>query len=205
MDKIEEFFLRKQLDENEEIIHLIHKHWIAFIWPIIKWSILWIIIPLFLVWLYPQYYNYIFFWVLFVAIMAIYDFFDRYLDVLILTDYWIVHHQWDWFFKSFSSRMEYDSIEDISFELSWILSSIFNFWDLHIERPNWEILFEKTKNPKEAELKILEARKIAKSMWWNSFEWEIDKEWLKSILSEIIKEHLENTNLEKNKKWFRRL
>ena len=211
MNKLENFFLKKQLDKKEEIIHIIHKHWIEFIWPVLKWSILWIVIPLFLVWLYPAYYSYIFVWFAFVAIMAVYDFFDWYLDVLILTDYWIVQYQWDWFFKSYSSRMEYESIEDISFELVWALSSIFDFWDLHIERPSWEMLFTNTKNPKEAELKILEARKIVR-MWWSSWLWgywewgEIDKEWLKSLLSEIITEHMEENqhNYWVVKKWFRR-
>lgn len=206
MNKLESFFLKRQLDEDEEVIHIIHKHWIDFIWPVFKWSILWIFIPGFLVWLYPQYYSYIVFWFLFVAVMAIYDFFDWYLDTLTLTDYWIVHYQWDWFFKSSSSRMEYESIEDISFELSWILSSIFDFWDLHIERPAWEILFEHTANPKEAELKILEARKISRTWWINFWEWqEIDKEWLKSLLWEIISERLEkNWNNWVRKNWFRR-
>ena len=207
MNKLENFFLKKQLDEEEEVIHIIHKHWIEFIWPLLKWSILWIIIPIFLVWLYPEYYPFITFWFLFVAIMAFYDFFDWYLDVLILTNYWIVHYEWDWFFISSSSRMEYESIEDISFELSWALSSAFNFWDLHIERSSKEILFTNTKNPKEAELKILEAKKIV--TWWNYWWWfsweELDKEWLKSLLSEIITEHLENNWwnwIRKN--WFRR-
>ncbi len=207
MNKLENFFLKRQLDDSEEVIHIIHKHWIEFVWTFLKWTILWIIIPIFLVWLYPQYYQFIFVSFLFVAIMAVYDFFDWYLDVLILTDYWIVHYEWDWFFKSSSSRMEYESIEDISFELSWALSSVFDFWDLHIERPSWEILFSNTKNPKEAELKILEARKITR-MWWNSWFWTlewIDKEWFKSLLSEIIAEHMENNwwNWIK-KKWFRR-
>ena len=210
MNKLEKFFLVKQLDEDEEVIHVIHKHWIEFILPIIKWSILWIIIPIFLVWLYPQYYNYIFFWFLFVVIMANYDFFDWYLDVLILTDYWIVHSEWDWFFKSSSSRMEYESIEDIEFEHLWFFSSVFWYWDLHIERPNWEILFTNTADPKKAELKILEARKISRNAWWNFwwYSWDINMDWLKSLLWKIVEEHMEN-NWENmwnwvRKNWFRR-
>lgn len=211
MNKLEEFFLKKQLDDEEEVIHIIHKHWIEFIWPLLKWLILWIIIPIFLAWLYPEYYQYLFLCFLFVAIMAIYDFFDWYLDTLILTDYWILHYQWDWFTKNSSSRMEYESIEDISFELVWLMSLMFNFWDLHIERPAWEMIFKNTVNPKKAELKILEARKITRkwflwSNYWWFWEWEgLDKEWLKSLLWEIIKEHLnENWNNWVRKNWFRR-
>ncbi|MCD5382930.1 hypothetical protein LR002_02300 [Candidatus Gracilibacteria bacterium] len=206
MNKLESFFLKRQLDEDEEVIHIVHKHWIDFVGPVFKWSILGIFIPGFLVWLYPQYYSYIVFGFLFVAVMAIYDFFDWYLDTLTLTDYGIVHYQWDGFFKSSSSRMEYESIEDISFELSGILSSIFDFGDLHIERPAGEILFKHTANPKEAELKILEARKISRIGGINFGEGqEIDKEGLKSLLGEIISERLEkNGNNGVKKNGFRR-
>lgn len=201
MNKLEKFFIKKILDKKEEVIHVIHKHWIEFIWPILKWSILWILVPLFLVWLYPEYYEYIFIWFAFVAVMAIYDFFDWYMDVLILTNLWIVHSEWNWFFESKSSRMEYDSIEDIEFEHIWFLSSIFEYWDLHIERPSWEICFKNTANPKKAELKILEAKRLSKWSWA-----EIDMDWLKWLLSELISEHMENNphNTWVVKKWFRR-
>jgi len=201
MNKIENFFIKKDLDKEEQVFHVIHKHWIEFIWPTLKWSILWILIPFFLVWLYPEYFEYIFIWFAFVAIMAIYDFFDWYMDVLILTDMWIIHSEWNWFFESKSSRMEYESIEDISFEHIWFFSSVFEYWDLHIERPSWEICFEHAADPKKAELKILDAKRLSKWSYW-----DIDMDWLKWLLSELVAEHMENNPYETwvVKKWFRR-
>lgn len=201
MNKFEKFFLTRNLDEDEEVIYIIHKHWIEFILPLIKRFIIWIIIPLFLIWLYPEYFHFIFVWFFFVFIMAFYDFFDRYMDVLILTNYSIIESRWDWFTKSSSSRMEYEAIEDVHFEISWFLSSIFEFWDLYIERTSWWICFTNTWDPSKVELKILEAKRISKWLTWS-----IDMDWLKDLLSDLVSEHIQNNPIEKwvVKKWFRR-
>ena len=132
--------------------------------------------------------------------MAVYDFFDWYLDVIILTNQSIVHTEWNWFFHNTSSRMPYHSIESVSYEHSWFLSSIFRFGDLVIEREWGELVFNNTANPKLAELKILEVQ--------NSLEWqkEVDMDSLKSLLSELVAEHISENrgNLRKNKRGFRK-
>jgi len=204
MNKFEEFFLTRWLDTEEEVIFIIHKHWINFILPMIKWFIIWIIFPIFLFWLYPEYFQYIFVWLWLVFFMAFYDFFDWYMDVLILTNFSIIETRWDWFTKSSSSRMEYEAIEDIHFEIKWFLSSLFEFWDLYIERTSWWVCFTDTWNPSEVELKILEAKRIARWWWWS---WEIDKDALKTLLSEIVAEHMKNKwswSSTGKKNWFRR-
>lgn len=186
MNKIERFFLKKHLEEEEFVFYVVHKHWIELVNPMIKWGLLWVIIPLAVIWFYPSFYLYSILWFLFVVLMIFYDFFDWYLDVMILSDHSIIHAEWNWFFHSLSSRMPYESIDAVYYEHDWVASSGFNYWNLEIEREWWNrTVFENCANPKTAELKILEAQKRRE---WNR---DVDMWSLKKLLSQLVAEHMD--------------
>ena len=162
--------------------------------PFIKWFIIWIIIPGFLFWLYPQFKLYVGVWIFIVIVMAIYDFFDWYLDVVVLTSDNLVHYEWNWFFHNLSTRMAYQSIQSVGYVSTWLWSSIFNYWDLIISRDAWDIIFENAKNPKMAELEILSAQ----NMVLNPAQ-QVDPNNLKNLLAELVADNLAKME---NRKWF---
>lgn len=197
ISKFDRYFLKKYLEDDEEdVVYVIHKHWIEFVLPFIKWLIIWIILPIFLMWLYWNTYT-ILFWIvcmIFIIWMATYDFFDWYLDVLILTNYCIIQMEWNGFFSSFSARIPYDSVEWIWYQNEWVLSSILWYWDLIIEKENWELIFKNTPNPKKVELILLQTKDNIWLIWRKSW---IDKDALKSLLSELVSEHIDNNTIHK--------
>jgi len=201
-NKIERFFLKKHLEEDEYVFYVVHKHWIEVVNPMIKWWILWIIIPFFFLWLYPELYLYALWWFWLILAMAAYNFFDWYLDVMLLTDLSLIHSEWNWFFHSISSRMPYESIDAVYYEHDWVASSSFNFWDLEIEREWWNrTVFLNCANPKKAELKILEAQR------WRETNWEISTEWLERLLSKLVQEHMkweEQEGQKSKKRWYKK-
>lgn len=202
ISKFDKYFLKKYLEgEEEDVIYVIHKHWIEFVWPFTKWFFVWIILPIFFIWLYWNIYTTLIwiFCMIFIIWIAIYDFFDWYLDVLILTNINIIQAEWNWFFSNFSTRISYESIEWIWCKNEWILASIFWYWDLIIEKENWELIFKNTYNPKKVELMLLETKE---KIWWEWRKSELDTDALKSLLSELVSEHLENMNI--HKRWFRK-
>lgn len=201
-NRLEKMFLQKHLEEDEFVFYVIHKHWIEIVNPMIKRSIIWIVLPLIFVWLYPALYLYAFSWFVFVFFMAMYNFFDWYLDVMLLTDLSIIDCEWNWFFKNNSSRMPYESVDAVYYEHDWISSSGFNYWNLEIEREWWNrTVFKNCSNPKKAELKILEAQRRRET------NWVVDLDWLKRLLSRVVAEHMEgewNEEQKKRKRGFRK-
>ena len=197
--KIDKRYVKKYLEDWEEAIYVIHKHWIEFVLTFIKWFIIWIIIPIFLIWLYPSMTMYLIAWMMFILFMWVYDFFDWYLDVLILTNLNLIHAEWNWFFKNFATRVWYESVWTVWFERKSVLSTVFDYWDLIIDAWREQIVFENTTNPKKAEFQIIDAKN--KNLRAPEPEGlPVDKQWLKDLLSEIVEDHIQNWS--KKPRWF---
>ena len=197
ISRIDKWYVKKYLEDWE----LVYKHWIEFVLTFIKWFIIWIIIPIFFMWLYPDMSLYLIGWMFFVLLMWLYDFFDWYLDVLILTDMNLIHAEWNWFFKSFATRIWYDTIWTVWFDKKSVLSSVFDYWDLIIDNGWEQIVFVNTTNPKKAEFQIIDAKNKYMWIWWDSDSDTptMDKQWLKDLLSEIVAEEISKWS---HKKWF---
>ena len=135
------------------------------------------------------------------------DFFDLYLDSLVLVDTGIILYLWEWLLEYKTESFDRNKVESIEFNQKWIRDKLFIKWDITIRLEHWiEFPFENVSNPKRQAEKILQYKKrftvpviqedptsendkkfdmLVEALWWvvkdymerNNGQWEDKKEW----------------------------
>jgi len=198
MNNFETTFFKKYVPEWQEIKEVIHQHWIKITWRIFFWLFWWTIIPSFI-----YYYSYrikelIPFYFLealliLVFIKLIYDIFDRYNDVWILTNDEVIDLKWK-LFKTNTKTINYNNIEWIEVEQNWFIDKILKKWDLIIHKI-WDDVFklEECINPYKAVDKIETiSSEIAEEIEDNKFDMVME------TLSWVVEDYLERKWLEQS-------
>ena len=128
MNKFEEKFFKRYVPEWQEIKWVIHEHWIKIVKFLFVWILLFTVIPSFLYYnsewlqkLIPFYILEIF--LISVFIKIIYEIFNWYNDVWIITNSWVVDLDWA-LFNTDMKTVKYDNIEWIEVEQIWIWDTI---------------------------------------------------------------------------------
>ena len=155
MNKFEAKFFEKYIPDDHKIRWIIHIHFLEIFNRLFLWLTMWAIFPsimyyyslsikelvpfFFLEWL-----------LLLVFIKVVYDIFDWYNDVWIVTNVWVTQLQRS-LFKTDSMSVEFDKMEWIEVEQSWIMDKLFKKWNLIIHKI-WDDTFELTNsiNPYKA-------------------------------------------------------
>lgn len=148
MNSFEENFFQKYTPEWQQIQHIVHAHPVIILGKIFLWLMLWVVIPVILYyysfrlkWLIPFYI--IESWLLIVYVKIIYDIFDWYNDVWIITDAWLVDVDWS-LFKTNMSTLDFWNIEWMEVEENSIFDKLLNKWDLIVHKiwADWFVLPE---------------------------------------------------------------
>lgn len=83
------------------------------------------------------------------------DFFDIYLDALVMTDSGVMLYLWEWLLEYKTENFDRDRIETISHNQSGIWDKMFIRWDILIRLEHWlEFPFENVTAPKKQAAKI---------------------------------------------------
>lgn len=88
------------------------------------------------------------------------DFFDLYLDSLVLVDTGIILYLWEWLLEYKTESFDRNKVESIEFNQKWIRDKLFIKWDITIRLEHGiEFPFENVSNPKRQAEKILQYKK----------------------------------------------
>jgi len=141
MNNFEQTFFKKYIPEWQEIIKVFHKHWLKVLDDIILALGLWVFVPVFLYYnsaLLQKEVSFIYFeiYLIIIYFIIIYKIIDWYNDVLILTKSGITKLEWS-LLKSATTNVDYEHVEWVWVEKSWIFDTIFGKWDLIIHK-FWE-------------------------------------------------------------------
>jgi hypothetical protein len=138
MNSFDYKFFEKYTPEWQEIQHIVHQHWINIIWKVFFWMFLFVLIPVFIYYfsyrakdLIPFMYFEIYLFIVYIKI--IYDIFDWYNDVWIITDSWVVDLDWS-LFKTNMSTIDFDNMEWMEVEQNSFVDKILKKWDLIIHK-----------------------------------------------------------------------
>jgi len=123
------------LDPDEIIEEVIHKHWIALLSDLLKTLLFGIIVPLLMVFIFPSPKFMLVggIWLLIGIMYLVYNFFDWYLDAVLLTNEYILDIEWNGFFNKLANRIKYEYVESASYNIQGILPTFFSFGTLFIE------------------------------------------------------------------------
>lgn len=125
---------RAYLNPGEKILYVGHTHPITVYKPFIKRLFFGLAIPgLFYLMIPPFWMG----WAIwgFAGLIMMFDLFlDWYFDALIITNQTLVDLEWQGIFRRSSTRIEYHTIEGVSYEVNGFWATILNYGDVTIER-----------------------------------------------------------------------
>lgn len=153
-----QFLFQKHLEEDEELVRVVHKHWFiglkALFWPTV----------LFIIDIYCLAAYRVGAMTLIASIMGVTilvwwlrNFFDYFLDAWLLTDQGILDIAWFGWFHRQSTRVLYSDIQGVSYEINGVWGTLFNFGTISVEKISTGavISLEYVKNPKQVEVLTL--------------------------------------------------
>lgn len=183
------------LEEGEEIFEIVRKHWFVMYSSFMKVLMIGFAVPIVLYLVFPVSF---FFWMMWVwcflgLLKFAYAICNWYLDAWLLTNMAIIDVKWDGFFKRSAQRIEYQSIEQVSYAFNGIWQTIYNYGTLQIQQPGGVTSIDDIEKPKEVASHISKYQEQFVS--GQKFE---DEESLKDILTGLIKRHVKRHGLQVN-------
>lgn len=152
MNSFDKIFFKKYIPEGQEMIHIIHIHPIVILGNLIVIFSLFIVLPIFLYYFSPTLqkqipFFYLEIYLIFTFLKVIYDIFNWYTDVWILTNTSIVALDWS-FLKTKTDSISYSNIEGMWVDEDGIVDKILKKWWLVIHK-FWEeeFILEDAINP----------------------------------------------------------
>ena len=153
------YFFGRHLDDEEEIVLVVHKHWLMGLkslwWPsavfVLVWSILW--------YTHTRYVVYgVSLAAVGVLIWWIRNFLDYYLDAWIITNKGIIDLEWHGWFHRSSARVLYSDLQGVEYEVKGIIGTVMGYGEMAIEKISTgsTISMPYVKKPRRVEAVILE-------------------------------------------------
>lgn len=181
------------LDDGEKLFEVFHRHSIEIWKRSIAWVLLGIVFPLWVIfyahdlgysWTYDWWIIGI--WIALSFSWIAYHFIDWYFDVLLITNYSMLHVQWHGLFDREASRIEYEDIKEINISSDGALQAIFNYGKIQIlSISGGKTILKNMKDPQNMEQVI---RKYKTN--YQKFQRFTDGEGLEKILTEMVGKHV---------------
>lgn len=143
------------MPEWDDMLGVVHEHWLKIFDNVLILLGLFTLIPSFMYYnsyrmqeLIPFYFFELYIFLVFSKL--IYDIFNRYNDVWIITSSWVVDLDWA-LFSTDMTTVKYENIEWVEVEQYGILDTIFNKWDIIIHKIwTWEFRLPDAQIPYES-------------------------------------------------------
>lgn len=183
---IRDFLYSSYLGEGEKIVFVIHRHLVMELKRFFKVMFFGVLIPAAAWWLFPQIALFAMVWLGIGIIRFLYEFFDWYYDVWLVTNVSIVEVIWEGFFSRSSSRIEYHIIQGIGYEVTGLLRTIFNYGTITLEKYSGNpSVFDGAVGPrKKSEMLTQAQEEFVKN---KSFR---DHRALQGILTDLLQSHV---------------
>lgn len=186
---LDHLLFRRHLDDDEEVIAIIHKHWLlgirSLLWPTVFFFLSWVL--LYYVPFMVMFYG-VSLWSVLAIVWWLRNFFDYYLDAWIITDQGVIDLEWHGWFHRASSRILYSDIQGVSYEIIGILGTILRFGELSIEKISTgdTVSLEYVKDPRKVESCIL--KNMERYLHGKNIK---DARRVQELLAEIVTTHIQ--------------
>lgn len=183
---IREYLFKSYLGDGEEIVFVIHRHIFMQAKDFTRIFFFGIFIPLFAWWLFPQIMLFAAAWLFIGIFRFIYEFFDWYYDVWLVTNVSIIEIMWKGFFEKSSARIEYHTVQGIGYEVKGLGRTIFNFGSIILDKfAGISSTFDGAVNPKKKAEMLTKAQE--EFVTNKSFR---DHRALQGILTDLLQKHV---------------
>lgn len=195
---LQSYFFDQHLDDEEEILKVVHKHWllgIKSLWIptlvfVAVWSILYFVHTKVVIYAISLA-------ALGVAIWWIRNFLDYYLDAWVVTNKGIIDLEWHGWFHRASARVLYSDIQGVEYEVKGIFGTLMNIGTMSLEKisTGGTITMVYVKKPRVVESIILEA--MENYMHKKNLK---DAKTVQSILAEFVASTMQKQAAEESAK-----
>lgn len=183
---IRDFLFKSYLGDGEQIVFVVHRHVFLESKSFFKIFFFGIFIPAFGWWLFPQVKIFAAVWLGFGALRFIYEFFDWYYDVWVVTNVSIIEIMWRGFFDKSSTRIEYHIIQGIGYEVKGLMPTLFNYGTITLDKfTGTQSIFDGAVNPKKKAEMLTRAQE--QFVTNKSFR---DHRALQGILTDLLQRHV---------------
>ncbi len=186
----------RYLEDGEVILDVAHRHILIFKINAIKSLFFGIALPVVFYFFFPQAYLIALAWGFIGFLGVMYHLIDWYFDAWLLTNVGIIDIEKDGLFNITSTRIEYHTIEGISYSIKNIWGMMFNFGDIVLDKlaAKTNVILKDAWNPKKLERKIVKLQdKYVKEKTIK------DHNALKTLLGEMIAYHSHHKQMGTNK------
>ena len=188
-----DIFFNSHLEDGEEIQRVVHKHWFVIIYEILKVALLGFTIPFFIYYTFPGFFWLMILWMIVASVRFIYIAFDWYLDAWLLTNQAIIDVEWNGFFDRSAQRIEYTTIEQVSYSFKGFFQTIFRYGNLQVQQPGGDTEIQNIERPRIVSSEINKLReKYTSDQNFN------DEEKLKDVLTGMVRRHIDKHGLKVN-------
>jgi len=185
--KLNHWIYKSHLEKDEEIFVVIHRHWLILKTKIWKASMFGILPPVILFYFFPK------FWPVFAIWFSVGIFFyfvksmEWYYDCLLVTNLGVIDIERRGVFDNSSKRIEYESIDGVSYVVKGFLPTLLNYGDIIVDKmgSDIQINLEDAANPRRVEKIIMKHQE--ECMEKKSYT---DHEALKGLLADMISTHV---------------
>ena len=156
---LQAFFFSKHAEKDEQIITIIHRHWLIgmkyLFWPsvsfLFSWAVLYQAPTRLMFWIVSL-------WSITSLVVWLRNFFDYYLDTWIITDRGIIDLEWQGWFHRQSARILYSDVQGVSYEIAGIAGTVFRYGTVSVEKisTGTAISLPNVGQPRQVESIILE-------------------------------------------------
>lgn len=183
---VRDFFYKGYLGEGEKIVFVIHRHLFMQAKDFFYIFAFGIFVPGFVFWLFEAARLFAAIWLAIGLIRYIYEFFDWYYDVWLVTNMSVVEIMWKGFFEKSSARIEYHTIQGIGYEVKGLLRTVFNYGTLVLDKfAGVSSVFDGAVNPKKkSEMLTAAQEEFVRN---KSFR---DHQALQGILTDLVQRHV---------------
>lgn len=149
---------QRHLEDEEELVIIVHKHWILGIRNLL-WPAFALVMGLLFLYMFP--FNAIYYlsalWSIACIVWLLRNFYDYYLDAWIITDQGIIDVEWHGWFHRQSSRVLFSDIQGLSYEIEGIVGTVMRYGTISVEKiSNGSLIsLDSVKNPKIVEAIVL--------------------------------------------------
>jgi len=188
---IRQRLFRSHLEDNEKILYTAHRTLFVLFTDFMKITFLGIIVPLILTLIFPKIYPVAIIWVAVGSLKLLYTLFNWYFDAWLITDLGIIDVQWNGPFNRTATRIEYQNIGGVTYEIKGFFPTVLNFGDLYVtDLGTAKIDLLAAKKPRKIENRIMEQQE--KFLSKQNFE---DQNKLKDLLTSLIRNHIETNGM----------
>lgn len=186
-EKARYYMFGPHLEEDEQIIFVVHRHFFVILRDGLKISFLHLFLPIFFWYVFPELWFAFLVWLLYGFIAINKMIFNWYFDAILVTSKSLIDVKWNGPFDRESLRLEYSMVEGTSPIYKGIVQTVFNFGTIQVNRQGGDVGLElkDAVNPSKAESVIMSYQE--KFLDNKNVE---DVDSLKNLLGEMIKKHV---------------